>query len=57
MTLLEDTELLLWHGDSSGTQEGVCPPLEADTRGLVKGQTTKKTQRELQWAPERANSR
>jgi hypothetical protein len=26
----------------SGTQEGECPPLEAGTRGLVKGQQTKR---------------
>jgi hypothetical protein len=36
--------LWLWDGSSSGTQEGERPPLEASTRGLVKGQQTKKTQ-------------
>jgi hypothetical protein len=27
--------LLLWRGDSSGTQEGERPPLETGTTGLV----------------------
>lgn len=26
----------LWYGDSSGTQEGECPPPEASTRRLVR---------------------
>jgi hypothetical protein len=30
--------LWLWCEDSSGTQEGECPLLEAIARGLVKGQ-------------------
>jgi hypothetical protein len=36
--------LWLWRGDNSGIREGERPPLETDTRGLVKGQETKKTQ-------------
>jgi hypothetical protein len=36
--------LWLWKGDSSRTQEGERPPLEAGTRGIVKSQHTNKTQ-------------
>jgi hypothetical protein len=32
-----------WRVDNSETQEGERPPLEAGTRGLVKGQQTGKT--------------
>jgi hypothetical protein len=34
---------LLWSGDCSGTQARERPPLEAGTRGLVKGQQTEET--------------
>jgi hypothetical protein len=36
--------LWIWHGDSSGAQEGERSPLEAGTRGLVKGRQTGKSQ-------------
>jgi hypothetical protein len=36
--------LWLWDEDSLGTPKGEPQPLEANTRGLVKGQQTKKTQ-------------
>jgi hypothetical protein len=38
----------LWQGESSGSEEGERLPLEAVTRGLVKGQQTEKTQYVLQ---------
>jgi hypothetical protein len=36
--------VLLWlsHVNSSGTQKGECPPLEADTRGLVRANIPRK---------------
>jgi hypothetical protein len=36
MIALGQESLWLWGGDSSGSQEWERPPLEADTRGLVK---------------------
>jgi hypothetical protein len=34
----------MWRRNISGTQEGGHSPLELGTRGLVKGQHTKRTQ-------------
>jgi hypothetical protein len=43
MNITQQELLWLCEGNSSVTQEGERPPLEAGTRGLVKGQQTEKT--------------